>query len=636
MLNIDRSIRILISKFHINLNEYPIFFRSVIINKLWRMCNEILEGVDDNEIILWGPKAEIEVYKEYVNVDNNQKIFVCLYTDDVIDTGKLLDEEIEMLNGKTVFVFGERVHRILERKWFGSILNNQAFLVDIYDYFGSHGVQLEQGIDYYSPYKNSFKKKLKCNIQILRQFIWKKGYGKFGYVIFNLLRKRIPDNEDAYAVKMIFEQDISKKQREYNLRLLIWQYYQMRDFINARKYCLLYEQGNYDYSVQYTNFSKELDTFLKLVKCELRKKQDKDIVANWIDSIEYQKFLNADGFSYLRKEAETSLFFDAAYSVMPWTQPVFKTILTGKLPIDDHLFDIKRIGIKQSKIISLLKNYKYKFIYNGAVRFNSYLETKYCYNDVIKRLTWMPTSLLQWNTLCIIAKSRKPVFILTHNIYETHPPFYYGDANKLQFNYSDEDVQTMGDQELAARKYIDEQLEWYESFHSKEVVHLYFSDHGFLPEYGTLDEKRNHIFFFAKWNNMERIRVKKLISLKDFDKIVKYILAPTKENFEDMCSEYVFGQTYDYYSKEAVDRTIRLKLDKRFYMQQRGIRTLDEQFILTADGNEFYFRLPDEVTNYIHDPIYYNRIEYLRKINGCYFIDIFKYDYFKNSRKFYK
>ena len=635
MLDIDKSIRKLITKYHINLNDVAVCFPSRNIqNKIRHIMKQLIYECPLNGTVLWGTEREINSFLKISNETNDAE-YELVY-EDADDTEELSDRIIDLFHGKTVIVFGRQIHRLLERKWFSETDDNNVQIIDIYDYLYVNGVDLGCELDCYLSTGVSAKNVLLNYGKALRGYVWKRGYFFFGYRVFNFIKVQLEDTESAYAVKQLYQQSSDKMQKEYYLRRLIWQYIQMRDFIHAQKYCTIYTSGECDLCDCYLCFDEELNSLLEMIKNRLKQRKYKDIIADWIDSVEYNALLSADGFAFLKEQGEKGLFFENAYTVMPWTQPTLKVVLTGKLPIDDHLFNIKRIDKKSSKLIKVLDSEKYRFKYNGIYRFDKYMRSKLLVQRVIKRHKWVSASLLEWNTICELYQSKRPMLILSHHIYETHGPFFFGDADKMRFNYTDEAADSMKDQQIEARKYLEEQLRWYEDFHSANVSHIYFSDHGVLRKQGTLDETRNHIFLIVNGPDICSQKISELVSLKDFYKLIGYVISPEKNDLSDIMSEYVFGQTYDYYSEASVEQVLNSKMDKRFWMQQRSVRTKHEQYILMVDGSEYYFILPDEKTNYIMDKAYENRINELRSICGSYFIDINKFDYFVDSRRLYK
>ena len=71
-------------------------------------------------------------------------------------------------------------------------------------------------------------------------------------------------------------------------------------------------------------------------------------------------------------------------------------------------------------------------------------------------------------------------------------------------------------------------------------------------------------------------------------------------------------------------------------MQYNGIRTQTDIYIINAAGEEFYYLLPDEEHNEIDNPLYYDRIQYLKSKMIRKHIDIYRNPKFKESHLIYE
>ena len=122
--------------------------------------------------------------------------------------------------------------------------------------------------------------------------------------------------------------------------------------------------------------------------------------------------------------------------------------------------------------------------------------------------------------------------------------------------------------------------------------------------------------------------------------MIGYIMDWSDISEEMLCSDYTVVENFDRYDKGRIDRLLNEQKDKysnyRNWMQFRAIRTETDLLVRYANGQDWYFLLPDEETNHITNAEYQERIRELRDKLGEGFVNIWEEDFFVQSRRLYQ
>lgn len=420
------------------------------------------------------------------------------------------------------------------------------------------------------------------------------------------------------------------------------------EYVEKKYIALLCEMKDFSSVFDYINdnpncswlnrLGNDLKGMLDDIQKHINNRKSPAIVWNWVDNVTYKDFLN--DMPFLCKQALDSVFFPNTYTMMPWTSWTFKTIFSGKNVIRDKIFLYEPIGEARDGSYPFYDefiNRGYDIYYLGADYHRQKMRKpdidKYG-DDSIHDFLYHSTAK-QWRALTMLAEDESKLFLIIHDLYESHTPYLTPFAIR-----TDE----FEEEKRIGRQYMDTQLKWYSRFmdNCDNITSIYMSDHGDAFRRGEeydiahYDELRVHTFFMVRNNQVKGQCSDGFLSVKNCAKLLLNIL--DGKSYDGLLDEYVHLECYDTYSKPAVEATIPKvrSIDKSGWMQFMGYLSKKEKYILFADGEERYYLLPDEVNNKACDDSYKDRVQELNKEMAPYIIDPFQYDFFVNSTRLYK
>ncbi len=498
--------------------------------------------------------------------------------------------------------------------------------IDIYEYLDEHEVHTCRS-DLFLRKKISLKSFLLNIHQLLTYY----GY----HIIFlqNILNLThyfpfYARREDILAewqlTRLIYEKSLYFSE-QYSYKRLIALYCELRDFKNLLELIdRTKEKGGYEWV---KDFETDIRMLFSELKQKIRERIGKTVIFNWVDAISY---LNLKDMPWLCSLKEQSINFANTYTMMPWTSITFKVMLTGKHPMRDKLFRLGKIGSGgEYPIYDAIEQNGYKIWYvgvrsKGAIHFQK--KSRYVYS---RYHALFPCTEKQWEALTLLAENPKQnLFLFIHNVNEGHQPFFniqYNDILELWMPDFPEK------QKVSARKYLDDQIQWYQSFYGN-ATEIYMSDHG--EEYcGKMNyqEERSHVLFMIKEGKKKE--ESKFLSMKNVGKVILRLL--NSEDYSDLMEEKIYMEVYDTYNKQQVKKMLLNHALNEKWMQFQAIRTKNDLYVLYADGTEKYFRLPDEEHELSNNEEYKMRIKVLREELIPYFINPYKERYFRWTRKLY-
>lgn len=415
----------------------------------------------------------------------------------------------------------------------------------------------------------------------------------------------------------LYQRERNDSRKKYYLEKVIAQCIEIRDFVSAESYVEKYIESGWDTDGRISGFWDSLNHLLHKIEQDARNLRRKDIVINWIDNVNAEEFYSTDFVKKIRNRAN---IFMEAYTVTPWTHFTMRTVMTGKLAIDDETYTIEHFDENNSPLIGLLKARGYRFLYiaNPGL-YQSMFENENLpeYPASFKRVVLGERAVsdcstrLQWTSLKYRLLSDRPECHLIHNLAEVHLPFAYTGIESMKGERTDF--------RIAGMRFIAKQLEWYEQFHTEEGVQIYLSDHGEGMKYGKAYIKgRTNIPFLLKGKGISEKEEHRLYSHRDFQKVIAAVLSEDENDWDDCFSDSVPYQNIDFYNENAIMTHIvrwmakESKIDMANY-QLRGIRTKEDLYVRYAEGHELYFRLPDETKNVIGEEKWSKRVAELRK-----------------------
>lgn len=431
------------------------------------------------------------------------------------------------------------------------------------------------------------------------------------------------NTEDMYENVIYHRKKYFLENSAVNLKNLIIAYLKIYDFINFYRFAEEYICNKYQDYQDIQNALDEVKQLLNFVKIKIRKRQQRDIVTIWNDQLDYSWLEYAP---YMKKKGGSSMFFENAYTMTPFTVPTILEMFQGLKSIDDEIYHNKFCPIDSinSNIIKELELCGYVFIYIGDDADARLFEKKY----TVSHYPYSSSCIRCVDMLQILLDTEQPVCILLHALVETHNPYLSGELHDAK--YYEWPTFTGGTEEKALEQrkksvlYWDKQIEFYMGFLSDNCIKIFMSDHG--PRYNIqpiYKEPTTHIIFFINGKDIPKGRYKKLFSIYDFYKIIQCIL---KSKFEEdyIFSSYVLMQETNIFNSTAICYYLKNNAEECF-CSFRAVRTEKELYVKLSSGKKYYYLLPDEETNYIAEADK-ERLAWLDKLAGDKFEDLSKHE----------
>ncbi|MGN1167598.1 MAG: sulfatase-like hydrolase/transferase [Lachnospiraceae bacterium] len=452
-------------------------------------------------------------------------------------------------------------------------------------------------------------------------------------------------------------------ERKWFYEKLICEYCEIRDFESLWTAIDQYIEKGYDKG-NYLCFKNELQKFLSALKKKIRTDKREHIIVNWIDNIGN----NIEDFSFLKNIREESIYFENAYTNIPWTRSTLVEFVTGLLGIEGKSYSSNmKYTSKNSILLRLLEENGYQFRYYAYPQFEerfSYFEKEAYIDNTYKNYNLkLPeaienvgcSSKLQWEALRTMLLSPKKQFIIIHSMTETHGPFLSSQSSAYcaEFpiikGYKVEQQGIRLREEKKGHQSLDKILSFYNEFYGKDVVRVFLSDHG--SNQVSYADLRCKILFMVKSHKQISCKRKDLYSHVEFCKVVEDIIKSREIRTFD--KGYVILQNFDMQSMSKINdakEIIRKGKNINYlssFLQYRAVKTLTDTYVLFSNGEEVYFlnsdekewdgslKLPDVIHNRIREMEYTNRIQNLREMCGTSFVDIYKVKDFENSRLLY-
>ncbi len=453
--------------------------------------------------------------------------------------------------------------------------------------------------------------------------------------LYSALEGYIKDHFVDYETVFQTRQNYLKADGEEKVSLLqdmIKEHILLKDFLNTFHYIDLYVENQYpDYS-RYEKLKQDLTSLLQEIKGYIKNRSQKDIIINWVDALSYY---DIPKFPFLQKKVDEGMRFENAYTVMPWTTEMTRTILFGEYPIEGKLFLRENLSMDQVKMLSFLKANGYMFGYCGMPKFAKLFGQSVAAPVLYYDNKCSGSIQHQWNALNILCQSHTPMCILIHSFRETHPPFICGEGDtfiKFGDTTTDWRQETCKKQAEISGKYMNDQLEFYETFY-EDALQIYMSDHGRI-DHSPMSENKTHVMLSINGKEIPSGSVDGLFSLIRFSDLVEKIVN-NDNDWDSLTDDYAIIQNLDAYSDRIINAVLTGKMSRDEMYQCRGIVTLADKYFKYAYGKEYYFSSRDSQENEIDCPQYQDRIQELRELCGDEFIDIYKYEKFKYSRQLY-
>ena len=432
---------------------------------------------------------------------------------------------------------------------------------------------------------------------------------------------------EIFFEKKVYESSETEILRAFYLKRIIFMLLDIKDFLYAKKYVDEYVK------YKYTNYEKlllawnDIDKMLADIKNKLSQKSSLNTIMFWLDAL---SFGEVEDMPFLNNVE--SVNFTRAYSSSPFTAYTFANILTGKKTVDDDGWKYySNIPIEDAVFIRELEN-------NGI----SFVCCKYAPNKLpdmyyTKELTYplKPTTEYFWAAVTEFLDRDEPLFILTHEMQQTHPPCVSiaNDGKDIFWSrrpFPDMENELLKNQRIESTKYADDQLKFYSNLIPENINKIFMSDHG---TQAPNDIRRYHVLLKIQAPDLKPEIVDDLFSYLDFHKLISWLYNREEIVLNSVFRSYVEIQDVDFHSPRVIKTLFKnpsvMSADN--LLGFRAVVTHEEFYMCRNDGMEtFYWTRP------ANTPIAIGRLNELRKLCGDYVISSDNNDFFKFSRYSYK
>jgi hypothetical protein len=411
---------------------------------------------------------------------------------------------------------------------------------------------------------------------------------------------------------------------------LVATYFEIRDFVTGMRHARDYIARGWDADSAMASFVAAVEALLAAIRTALRDR-GQDVALLLVDAIRMKDVRPEDGeasaMPFLRAFSDRALTFVNAFSPTLYTVPAIPSMLTGRLPLDDLIYDKRTVGVDESGLLSALHARGYRFynyvswkdVFAGEARVTP-IRVK-ATGDREALLSRALTPRLLWSFVSrLTAEDRAtPTLSLLHLFYETHDPHMCGHHAErpvphLFYEYLTESAPAPT--KMAYRRqfreclaYVDEQLAFYLDLLPPAMVTAVFGDHGQAAE--DILVPPHTAGALLSWHD-DRIRVACMVkgprvspgvrdglfSMLDLWRVVLDAVDGTPAA---AARDYVPVQCDPIYSPRLREIFASVGGEK-FAKGFKLLRGRDDKYVLYDDGQEEYYVLPDEHTNRIDEP----------------------------------
>lgn len=420
-----------------------------------------------------------------------------------------------------------------------------------------------------------------------------------------------------------------RKEKEYCLRKVIFDYLFIKDFVYAEVYINKYIEQHYtDYNL-YMLFLAELKLLFEDMK-KVTLDQRQHMIIFWLDALGKGEEC---GMPFLNCLEEKGMVFENAYTVTPTTSLTIKAMFLKKRFYQDAAYKVDVVKAKDSALIQYLQEKGYKFAYfGGEARFEDQLFGRFA--------GWnTPCSMMHWDLLCDMYETKQTKCYLIHDMSEMHRPFPSGLLEDFFYITDEKPVDNAERQERFVQRelgkyYVDKQLQFCQQFISEDNRQIIMSDHGGWDG-EPLKGNGTHVNLILLGNKIKKCRIDRMFSYINFDMLIKYICELDEQILEKTLEEYVLVEFPDTYSRLFVELALQGRSISLSSFGWKGCVTQDDEFFVYTIGEEVYHVYPSWV-NRVRLPECENRVQYLRQITGRKFDDVQKNPFFLYTRLLYQ
>lgn len=321
---------------------------------------------------------------------------------------------------------------------------------------------------------------------------------------------------------------------------------------------------------------REVEALLTAIKKKLAQTARKDILLLWTDALSYEDIHQVP---FLERKRREGISFDNIFTVCPHTNPTIKTLLCGKMPVDEDTYSLQEITEENSPVYRELRRYGYGICVIGDWPSIREEERSSCRHEAYE-----PVSMGLWDLWRNILQSDQPMFFLVHALQESHSPY-------LSPLLLDED---MDNEYLRFNKscaYLSTQYEAYLPSLSPAMVKIYLTDHG-KEWYAT----RFHTYLVIEGEGLRPRRIPSLCSFVDFPRLMAQLLRDQTVDEAALRRDYVEVQDLDMYNPAHIAAFVAKKYAVcvgcfGYY----GVITEEYLYLRFTDGREWFVKRGTEV-----------------------------------------
>ena len=439
-------------------------------------------------------------------------------------------------------------------------------------------------------------------------------------------------HNNLFVLRKLYEKETDKRRKEGFLLELIIQYIKIRDFVYTEKYIGEYKTSYPNKSEFLDNFFCELKELFCLIKIRLKERDKKDVTMILVDALRAKDiFSTEEHMPFILNKSKTSAVFKNAFCTSNYTYWSVASMLTGQLLFQANNYESTFTSFDKSVFLKWLQDNDYKMYSFTNIDFfnqdNRVIQMGEKEDRQSFRYISEPTSKVLWKYICNLAESTDKVYSLLHlpDIHEPYmcgfhrsrgvivsPLYYY--YQKLENPEFTEKLANIQHKECLS--YVDQQLEFYLDYVSKEALVVLFGDHG-QPVAGdqgaysgclTWYDDVMHVPLIVFGGGVEPNTVHGLISLKDTSHLILNFLKNNK--IEEIHNEFVIMERDPIYGERILKQEHFIELaGYKFIKGYRVVRGKLDKYVLYDDGVEEYYVLPDETNNLINESKYKARIK---------------------------
>ena len=547
--NINDALEKIIEKYEID-RFHPRFSKK---RKAVQCLKEYFSDYEDESLILI---ASCDTDSDYVEEDFSLKR-ARVFQFDELDPNSFHD----IKNSGNVVV----IVSYYKRREIKSLLSVYGInAVSIYDYLFTRGIQLEG--NYYDIFSEEYD-------------------GCFSEAK-TINYKEIDMNGIFFYDRRCYEIAQDEAVAEMYLARMIFDCIYVKDFMLTRQYIEEYIAKKFTYAERYCQCLSEIEGLLEKIKTALAERNKDDVIIFWLDELEHG---DDKEMPFLRSLSDNSIDFENAYTVTPYTHSTAKVLMTGRYTVDDKGY--QQIVDRNCSFIKQIENRGYSFKFYTFLReVDRTVKGKCIYNGN----GHATLSEMCWNVLCDLVDNSAPICSIIHEVVHTHPPYISFGLTQSLYAYIEVPWRIPDTNEMKIRQiqnvescvYTDKVLKFYNEIIPSQTLKIFMSDHG----HSVLD--RWHTIFRIVQKDIRTLKIKKIFSYINFEKLVLMLVDNKKEiDFDAILTDYAYIQDIDVYNKKylkiILNSNIKL-LTKQFFLGYKGIITETDQYIRYNDGSVQY------------------------------------------------